>query len=127
MIKQTWNINADERVRILKLHENATKNLYLISEQNPVQGPNPNVVLNQDENYMYFLSQPNFSVTADYVDWKKDYFVYASDGEKSYQTTISSKDQKGRPTKVEVLTDKILPDFRKNDDGRQRYIVLARR
>ncbi len=115
MIKQTWNINADERVRILKLHENATKNLYLISEQEPVQGPSKNLVLNQDENYIYYLSQPTFAVGADYIDWKKDYFVYASDGEKSYQTTISSKDEKGRPTKVEVLTDKILPDFRKNE------------
>ncbi len=90
MIKQTWNINADERVRILQLHENATKNLYLVSEQNPVQGPSANVVLNQDENYIYYLSQPNFAVIADYVDWKKDFFVYASDGENSYQTTITS-------------------------------------
>lgn len=32
MIKQTWNINEDEKNRILNLHENATKNLYL-SEQ----------------------------------------------------------------------------------------------
>jgi hypothetical protein len=115
MIKQTWNIGTDERTRILQLHENATKKLYLLSEQNPVQGPSPNVVIDQDENYMYFLSQPNFSVTADYVDWKKDYFVYASDGEKSYQTTITSKDEKGRPTNVEVLKDKILPDIRKNE------------
>ncbi len=61
MIKQTWNINADERVRILKLHENATKNLYLISEQNPVQGPSPHVVMGQDVNYRYYVSQPNFS------------------------------------------------------------------
>jgi len=115
MIKQTWNINTDERVRILNLHENATKNLYLLSEQNPVQGPSTNVVINQDENYMYFLSQPNYSVTADYVDWKRQYFVYASDGEKSYQTTITSKDNKGRPTNVEVLKDKIIPDIRKNE------------
>lgn len=33
MIKQTWNINDDEKNRILSLHENATKNLYLIQEQ----------------------------------------------------------------------------------------------
>jgi outer membrane protein OmpA-like peptidoglycan-associated protein len=32
MIKQNWNINEDERNRILNLHENATKRLYL-SEQ----------------------------------------------------------------------------------------------
>lgn len=115
MIKQTWNINADERVRILRLHENATKNLYLISEQEPVQGPSKDLVLSQDENYVYFLSQPNYAVTSDYVDWKRQYFVYASDGEKSYQTTITSKDEKNRPTKVEVLKDKVLPDMRKNE------------
>ena len=33
MIKQTWNIDEDERNRILNLHESATKNLYLIKEQ----------------------------------------------------------------------------------------------
>jgi hypothetical protein len=33
MIKQTWNISSDEKVRILNIHEKATKNLYLISEQ----------------------------------------------------------------------------------------------
>jgi hypothetical protein len=33
MIKQTWNINEDEKNRILNLHESATKNLYLIAEQ----------------------------------------------------------------------------------------------
>jgi hypothetical protein len=33
MIKQTWNINDDEKNRILNLHENATKNLYLVNEQ----------------------------------------------------------------------------------------------
>jgi hypothetical protein len=34
MIKQTWEISNEERNRILSLHESATKNLYLISEQN---------------------------------------------------------------------------------------------
>ena len=33
MIKQTWNINEDEKNRILNLHETATKNLYLVNEQ----------------------------------------------------------------------------------------------
>lgn len=36
MIKQTWNINEDEKNRILNLHESATKNLYL-SEQSGQQ------------------------------------------------------------------------------------------
>jgi len=33
MIKQTWNISSDEVQRILMMHENATKNHYLILEQ----------------------------------------------------------------------------------------------
>jgi hypothetical protein len=33
MIKQNFNMNSDEIVRILKMHENATKNHYLIKEQ----------------------------------------------------------------------------------------------
>jgi hypothetical protein len=36
MVKQTWDINENERFRILKLHESATKNLYLINEQKVV-------------------------------------------------------------------------------------------
>jgi hypothetical protein len=34
MIKQTWEICNEERNRILSLHESATKNFYLVSEQN---------------------------------------------------------------------------------------------
>jgi hypothetical protein len=34
MIKQTWQISDEERNRILSLHESATKNHYLMSEQN---------------------------------------------------------------------------------------------
>ena len=37
MIKQTWEVSNEERNRILSLHESATKNLYLMSEQNGVE------------------------------------------------------------------------------------------
>jgi hypothetical protein len=33
MIKQTWEVSNEERNRILSLHESATKNFYLVSEQ----------------------------------------------------------------------------------------------
>ena len=33
MIKQNFNVNSDEVVRILRMHESATKNHYLIKEQ----------------------------------------------------------------------------------------------
>ena len=36
MIKQTWNINSEEKLRILNLHESATKNLYLLKEQEQI-------------------------------------------------------------------------------------------
>jgi outer membrane protein OmpA-like peptidoglycan-associated protein len=34
MIKQTWEISNEERNRILSLHESATKNFYILTEQN---------------------------------------------------------------------------------------------
>jgi hypothetical protein len=34
MIKQTWEISNEERNRIISLHESATKNLYMLLEQN---------------------------------------------------------------------------------------------
>ena len=34
MIKQNWNINEDEKNRILNLHESATKRLYLSEQEN---------------------------------------------------------------------------------------------
>jgi len=37
MIKQNWNIDSEEVKRILMMHENATKNLYLINEQQKVK------------------------------------------------------------------------------------------
>ena len=37
MIKQNWNIETEEVKRILMMHENATKNLYLINEQQKVK------------------------------------------------------------------------------------------
>jgi hypothetical protein len=117
MIKQDWNISLDERVRILYLHENATKNLYRLSEQtSPVSGPgNQNTVLDQDENYIYVISQALDSVQGDYIVWTKPYFVYALTPEVNYQCKITSKDEKGRPTAVEVLKDKPLPDLTKNE------------
>jgi hypothetical protein len=36
MIRQTWKISDEERNRIISLHESATKNLYILSEQNEV-------------------------------------------------------------------------------------------
>jgi outer membrane protein OmpA-like peptidoglycan-associated protein len=54
MIKQTWEISNDERNRILSLHESATKNLYLMSEQTNVEVWNlgfVNYILKQGDKY----------------------------------------------------------------------------
>jgi hypothetical protein len=45
MIKQTWEISNEERNRILSLHESATKNLYLMSEQNTNKTENDSISL----------------------------------------------------------------------------------
>ena len=37
MIKQTWEISNEERTRIISLHESATKNFYILSEQNTAE------------------------------------------------------------------------------------------
>ena len=39
MIKQTWNISETERNRIISLHETATKNFYILSEQDSIENP----------------------------------------------------------------------------------------
>lgn len=36
MVKQDWKISSEEIIRILNLHESATKNLYLLKEQNTI-------------------------------------------------------------------------------------------
>jgi len=54
MIKQTWEISNEERNRIISLHESATKNLYLISEQTNVEVWNlgfANYIVKQGDKY----------------------------------------------------------------------------
>jgi hypothetical protein len=45
MIKQTWEISQEERNRIISLHESATKNLYLVSEQNTAESEKDSISL----------------------------------------------------------------------------------
>ena len=54
MIKQTWEISNEERNRIISLHESATKNLYLMSEQTNVEVWNlgfANYIVKQGDKY----------------------------------------------------------------------------
>jgi len=53
MIKQTWNIPSDEKLRILKLHESATKKLYLgeqfVGGSEPVSSTTTQELLKQEQ------------------------------------------------------------------------------
>ena len=113
MIKQTWEISNEERNRILSLHESATKNHYLMSEQGHdlFQGPgNTSDVYDQDKDYVYFISQVSYSVTAGRINWLMPYQIYAMNyNGSSFQCEITGRDEKGQPTGVKVLTDKPLP------------------
>jgi hypothetical protein len=124
MIKQTWEISNEERNRILSLHESATKNLYLMSEQDIFGGQS--TFYDQDKNYRYYISQPTYSVGSDYVDYKKPYFVYAMGTEGSFQCKITSKNEKGQPTGFEVLTDKPLPVLSNNPEINQFQFELIK-
>jgi len=120
MIKQTWEISQEERNRIISLHESATKNLYLMPEQNVVQGPGgPSTFYDQDKNYLYYLSQPTYSVGSNSVDWKQPYYIYAVGTEGNFQCKITGKNEKGEPIGVEVLKDKPLPILSNNTDINQ--------
>lgn len=130
MIKQTWEISNEERNRILSLHESATKNLYLMSEQGAevFVGPgNPSQVYDQDKNYVYFVSQVSYSVTSGKINWQGQYFIYAMDMNGSaFRCDITGKDEKGIPTGVTVLTDKPLPKLSKNPETNEFKIGLVK-
>jgi hypothetical protein len=130
MIKQTWEISQEERNRIISLHESATKNLYLVSEQghNPFQGPgSSSYVLDQDQDYMYFVSQVTYSVTGTRINWQEQYFIYAMDMDGSaFRCEITGKDEKGQPTGVKVLTDKPLPILSQNPEINEFKIGLVK-
>ena len=130
MIKQTWEISNEERNRILSLHESATKNFYLVSEQghDPFQGPgSSSYVLDQDQDYMYFVSQVTYSVTGTRINWQEQYFIYAMDmGGSAFRCEITGKDEKGQPTGVKVLTDKPLPILSQNPETNEFKIGLVK-
>jgi len=72
MIKQTWNINSEEKLRILNLHESATKNLYLVKEQ-----LTPNTPFTVDFENAFDSGQYNF--TPKYMNVVNDSVIKISD------------------------------------------------
>lgn len=69
MIRQTWKISDEERNRIISLHESATKNLYILSEQNEVINWDllGYTVSKEGERY-YVILQPDTSIEIPTVD-----------------------------------------------------------
>jgi hypothetical protein len=130
MIKQTWEISNEERNRILSLHESATKNHYLMSEQghNLFTGPgSSSYVLDQDQDYMYFISQVTYGVTATRINWKRPYQIYAMNNDRTFfRCETTGTDEKGMPIGVTVLTDKPLPKLSKNPDTNEFKIGLKK-
>jgi hypothetical protein len=90
MIKQNWNISKQESLRILSLHESATKKLYLMSEQEIGAKDNENVISsnNKDDKFTYLVFQPETSGAVTQIDWSKFYVVIADDGDNAYVTDI---------------------------------------
>ena len=111
MIKQTWNINEDEKLRILNLHESATKNLYLIKEQEILGKDNQNAIRSNDKNdkFTYLVFQPQTSTRVTNIDWNEPYIVVADDEINAYVAQVVEKDAKNRPIKFKVDLDRPLP------------------
>ena len=111
MIKQTWNINEDEKLRILNLHESATKNLYLIKEQEILGKDNQNAIRSNDKNdkFTYLVFQPQTSTRVVDIDWNEPYIVVADDEINAYVAQVVEKDAKNRPIKFKVELDRPLP------------------
>ena len=80
MIKQTWNIDGEEKVRILNLHESATKNLYLLNEQDDELEIQKNIPKNVSFSFpLKSVNKPNVldARTDDngnvYVQWENEW------------------------------------------------------
>jgi|688.fasta_scaffold187846_1 outer membrane protein OmpA-like peptidoglycan-associated protein len=87
MIKQTWEISKEERNRIITLHESATKNFYLLSEQNEVtEWELLGYIISKDNGKYYVLAGPDRKIEIPTVDqlsvqinksqYDKNRFVY---------------------------------------------------
>jgi hypothetical protein len=117
MIKQTWNINEEEKLRILNLHESATKNLYLIKEQEVLGKDNQNAIRSNDKNdkFTYLVFQPQTSTRVTNIDWNEPYIVVADDEINAYVAQVVEKDAKNRPIKFKVELDRPLPIWEPRD------------
>lgn len=92
MIKQTWNINEDEKNRILNLHESATKNLYLMTED--VTKPIKFNITNSFPSGKYELNN-----TEEIDNAIKQINDYLKSGKGSFDTIVISSSESKVPNK----------------------------
>jgi hypothetical protein len=111
MIKQNWNISTDEAKRILMMHEGATKNLYLLKEQEINPEDNENTIRSNDKNdkFTYLLFQPGTSRQVSKFNWNEPYVVVADDEVNAYVAQVAEKDSNNRPIKFKVELNRPLP------------------
>jgi hypothetical protein len=98
MIKQTWNVSGEEKNRILNLHEAATKNLYLVKEQQEVK-----------ENFTYLIFQPETGQAMQEVNWELFYVVVAVSSKNAYVAEVVEKTDKNYPISFKVDYNRPLP------------------
>ena len=111
MIKQNWNISTDEAKRILMMHEGATKNLYLLKEQEINPEDNENTIRSNDKNdkFTYLLFQPGTSTQVSKFNWNEPYVIVADDEVNAYVAQVAEKDSNNRPIKFKVELNRPLP------------------
>ena len=93
MIKQTWEVSNEERNRILSLHESATKNLYLMSEQVSVKQNRgvDQIVSSRDPSVEKYLSQ------FDDPEWiGRSVGIYTKEGKEKLGEMIGLMDETSR-------------------------------
>ena len=124
MIKQTWEISNEERNRILSLHESATKNFYLVSEQ-PIKTTKFRdvdvVVSSRDPKVIQRLDE--FSL----IQWKNGAMKTWQDGNLLKKTGIETKTfYKSLNDMKKMMDEKSLQVFEKmeNENPKFYYYVI---
>jgi hypothetical protein len=96
MIKQTWEISQEERNRIISLHESATKNFYILSEQIST------VKKTRDVDIILSTRDPKIIKYLDTQDLR--YFQYATDfGKKEFTQAVNQMKSKMDETSLGVF------------------------
>jgi hypothetical protein len=94
MIKQTWEISNEERNRIISLHESATKNFYVLSEQLVSVKQNrgvDKVISSRDPEIEQYLSQVDVKEYSRLIGIQSEAFKEGLDEMKGLMDELSLK------------------------------------